>query len=152
MIVKSLIPSCSLVVCIALLAGCGKTSKQPPFQAATSAEQLERLTWQAVQDKNWTEFEPHIAPMFTGVNSAGQSLDHAAWLEYWKNAQLKDFSLGDVITQPAGADIVATYVLHYNGSDASHSSPAGGVRVVSVWQEVKKGWILISQSQTPVSP
>src|ERR1700674_4689914 len=113
----------SFVVCIALLAVCAKAPKEPPFQAATSAEQLERLTWQAVQGKNWTEFEHHLAPMFTGVNSAGQSLDHAAWLDYWKTAQLKDFSLGDVTTQPAGADMVATYVLHWHGSDASHSSP-----------------------------
>jgi hypothetical protein len=141
-----------VLLLLGVFAGCGKASKQPPFQAATSAEQLERLTWQAVQDKNWTEFEHHIAPMFTGVNSAGQALDHAAWLEYWENEQLKDFSLGDVTTQPAGTDMVATYVLHFHGGDAGHSSPAGGVRVVSVWQEVKKGWILISQSQTPIAP
>lgn len=150
-----LIPSCSFVsfaICVALLTGCWGEPAHPNFQTATAAEQLERLMWQSAQGKNWVEFERHLTPTFSGSNSAGQPLDRAGWIEYWKTAQLKDFSLGDVITQPAGPDIVATYVLHYNGSDAGHSSPAGGVRVVSVWQEMKKGWILISQSQTPIAP
>ena len=140
------------MVCVALLTGCWEKPAHPTFQTATAAEQLERLMWQAAQKKDWVDFERHLTPTFSGSNSAGQPLDRAGWIDYWKTAQLKDFSLGDVVTQPAGPDIVATYVLHYNGSDASHSSPAVGVRVVSVWQEVKKGWILISQSQTPIAP
>ena len=142
----------TILLIVGILAGCWGEPAHPNFQTATAGEQLERLMWGAAQNKNWVEFERHLTPTFSGSNSAGQSLDRAGWIEYWKTAQLKDFSLGDVITQPAGPDIVATYVLHYNGSDASHSSPAGGVRVVSVWQEVKKGWILISQSQTPIAP
>ena len=141
-----------VLLLVGILTGClgGKSPKHPGFQAATAAEQLERLMWKAAQNKNWTEFTNHLAPAFTGANSAGQSLDRAAWVDYWKTAQLKDFSLGEVTVQPAGADMVATYVLRFTGTDAGHSSPAGGVRVVSAWQEVAKGWILISQSQTPV--
>src|SRR5258708_27291805 len=147
-----LIPSCSFmsfVVCIALLTGCWGEPAHPNFQTATAAEQLERLMWQSAQGKNWVEFERHLTPTFSGTNSAGQPLDRTGWIDYWKTTQLKDFSLGDVITQPAGPDIVATYVLHYNGSDSNHSSPAGGVRVVSVWQGGEKSWIPIFQSQTP---
>lgn len=134
-----------------ILAGCWEAPQHPTFTNATGAEQLERLMWQAVKDKNWPEVERHLAAAFSGVNSAGQSMDRAAWVDYWKNSQLTDFSLGDVTVQPNGADMVVTYVLHFTGSDAAHSSPAGGVRVVSAWQEVKRGWVLISQSHTPIA-
>jgi hypothetical protein len=137
---------------VAAFAGCsGGTPKHPTWTNATGAEQYERLMWQAIQDKRWTEVEHQLAPTFSGVNSSGQALDRAGWLELCKNLQLKDYSLGDLTVQPAGADMVVTYVVHFNAADSGRPAPANGLRVVSVWQEIKKGWVLIAQSQTPMA-
>ena len=101
--------------------------------------------WQAIRDKEWNEVEHHLAPAFVGVNAAGQKLDHAGWVEYWKGSQVTDFSLGELTVQPNGPDMIVTYDLRLNGP-----GPEGGVRVVSVWQQLKKGWVLTAQTNTPV--
>ena len=106
--------------------------------------------WKAIRDKDWPQVERHLAAVFVGVGPRGETLDHATWMEYWKKAQVQDFSLGEFNTQPNGADMVATYVLHLNATDANQSIPARGLRVISVWQELKGGWVLTSQSATPI--
>ncbi len=139
------------LLCVAvllLLAGCTGTPKHPAWTNATGAEQCERLMWQSIQNKQWHEVDHHLAPLFMGVNTAGQSLDHAAWIEHWKQAQVKDYSLGELSAQPAGTDVVVSYIVHFNDGAVGRIPPGSGVRVVSVWQSVKKGWVLISQTHT----
>ena len=131
-----------------LLAGCGGTPKHATWTNSTGAEQCERLMWQSIQNKEWQEVDHHLAPLFMGVNPAGQSLDHTAWVEYWKQSQVKDFSLGEFSAQPAGTDVVVSYIVHFDDGAAGRIPPGSGVRVVSVWQSVKKGWVLISQTHT----
>ena len=106
--------------------------------------------WKAIHDKDWPQVERHLAPVFMGAGPRGETLDHTTWIEFWKKAQIQDFSVGEFNTQPDGADMVATYVLHLNGTDTSQSIPAKGLRVISVWQELKGGWVLTSQSVTPI--
>jgi hypothetical protein len=131
-------------VCLGL-AGCtGAESKRSTWATATGAEQYERLMWQAIRDKDWTEFEYRLAPLFVGVNPAGQTLDRAGWIQYWKSGPVTDVSLAEVAVQPNGADMTVSYVLHVG------SRP--GLRVLSVWQQVKKGWILTATSMTPLAP
>lgn len=147
-----LIPLCASVtsvVMILLLAGCtiGKEPKHPNWKNATGAEQYERLMWQAIRAKNWQDLEYHLAPTFVGVNAKGHAMDRAAWVESWKASPVRDFSLGEVATQPNGPNMTVTYVLRLN-SDAS--GPA--LRVVSVWQQVKGGWVQIAASLTPALP
>lgn len=103
----------------------------------------ERLMWQAIRDKDWKNFEQHLAPAFVGVDPGGKDHDRAGWVEYWKSASIHDISLGEVTVQPAGADMVLTYVVIQPGT-------ADRVRVVSVWQQVKSRWILTTTSMTPV--
>ena len=136
------------IVLLLLLVDCSGSSKHPTWTNATGAEQCERLMWHSLQNKQWQEVDHHLAPLFMGVNSAGQSLDHAAWIEYWKQSQVTDYSLGELSAQPAGADVVVSYTVHFNDSSAGQTAPSSGVRVLSVWQSVKKGWVLISQTHT----
>jgi ketosteroid isomerase-like protein len=151
---RSLISLCSFVsflVMVFSLPGCtGGEPKHPTWKNATGAEQYERLMWKAIRDKDWKEVEYHLAPAFVGVNAAGQALDRAGWLEYWKTSKIKEFSLGEISVQPGGPDMVVTYVLHLDGAPAEHSNNAGPLRVVSVWQQVKAGWTLTATSVTPV--
>jgi hypothetical protein len=125
------------------LLGCAGESKHPSWSKATGAEHYERLMWQAIRDHDWSQFEGHLAPIFVGVNSSGRLFDRDQWVAYWKNAPLKDFSMGEVTIQPQGQDMIVTYVFH---------SDREACRVVSVWQGVKKGWILTTTSMTALAP
>jgi hypothetical protein len=142
----------SIVLTLLILSGCNLWSpaKEPKWTNATAAENFERLMWKAIQDKDWPLVERHLAPVFVGAGPRGETLDHASWIEYWKKAQLQDFSIGEFSSQPDGPDMVATYILHSTGTETGQVVPAKGLRIVSVWQELKGGWVLTSQSATPI--
>lgn len=131
-----------------LVAGCAGESKHPTWNSATGAEQHERLLWQAVQDRDWTSFERHLSATFIGVTADGRTFDRAGWLQLWSSAQVQQVSLGEVQVQPEGPDMKLTYVFHA----ATGTSPgaSAGLRVVSIWQQAKSGWILTATSITPI--
>jgi len=130
----------------------GGEPKHPTWKNAAGAEQYERLMWQAIRDEDWKNVEYHLGPTFVGVNANGQALDRAAWIGYWQGMQIKDFSLAEVTVQPAGANMVVTYILHAGGSQGAPAAFGAGLRVVSVWQQVKHGWILTTTAMTPLAP
>ena len=129
-----------------VLTGCWGEPGKFDWKNAPGAEQYERLMWQAIREKEWQDVQGHLAPAFVGVAADGRNFDGSGWVAYWKSVQLSDFSLGELAVTPNGADMVVTYSLNLNGS----AVPPGPLRVVSVWQQVKRGWVLISQSETPV--
>ncbi len=124
--------------------------EKPPkgWAGATGGEQLERMFWQEVAARNWTELERHLAPNFTSVASGGIH-DRASSLERWRGLRLEDYSLGDFKVEPNGSDLVVTYTLHVRGTMDGRPLPSGPMHMMSVWQQVKRGWILISHSCTP---
>jgi hypothetical protein len=126
-----------------LFAGCAGVPQHPTWKNATGGEMHERLMWQAVRDKDWNNFEQRLAPAFVGVDPAGKSYDRAGWVELWKAAAIQNYSMGEFTVQPAGADMVLTYVITLPGF-------ADQIRVVSVWQQVKSRWILTASTMTPV--
>jgi hypothetical protein len=138
----------SFVVCF-LLTGCAGESKHPTWKNATGAEQNERLMWHAIQAKDWANVERHLSPTFVGVTADGRMFDRAGWLDQWKSAEVREFSLGEVQVQPEGPDMKVTYVLHIQSSSKA-AQPSSGLRMVSVWQEVKRGWMLSAISMTPI--
>ncbi|HEX7288448.1 MAG TPA: nuclear transport factor 2 family protein [Candidatus Angelobacter sp.] len=133
-----------------LMVGCSAgVPKHPTWKNATGAEQYERLMWKAIHEKNWNQVEEHLASMFVGVNAEGRVFDRLSWVEYWKAHPVSEYSLGEVTVQPAGTHMVVTYVLSLSG--ISGAPQAGqSLRVISVWQEVKNGWLLTATSATPV--
>jgi hypothetical protein len=137
--------SLAVIFCL-LLVGCAGEPKHATWVNATGAEQHERLMWKAIQEKSWTDFEHHLSATFVGVNAEGKLFDRAGWLEQWKSAAVQDFSLGELQVQPEGPDMKVTYILQLQGPGAA---PAGW-RVVSVWQQLKRGWVLSAMSMTPV--
>ncbi len=139
----------STVIIVLVVSGCNawNAPQHPTWTQATAPEHFERLMWKAIHEKDWREVDRHLAPAFVGSGPRGETLDHSSWIDYWKKAQIQDFSMGEFITQPGGTDMVATYVLHLSGAEAIAGK---GLRIVSVWQELKAGWVLTSQSATPI--
>jgi hypothetical protein len=137
------------VIIAGALAGCAGESKHPTWSNATGAEQHERLMWQAIRDKDWNNFERRLSPTFIGANADGQTFDRAGWLALWKGAQVKQVVLGDFQVEPEGTDMKVTYVIHFQAAGAGLSEPAG-LRVLSVWQQTKSGWMLTATSITPI--
>lgn len=135
---------------VAFLLGCAGPPTHPTWKNATGAEQYERLMWQAIRNRDWTGFERQLAPAFVGVDATGAVFDRAAWVEHWKQAAITDYSLGEVAIQPAGADLVITYVVTVTGAAPADHAPGARMRVVSVWQQVKSRMILTASSITPI--
>jgi Domain of unknown function (DUF4440) len=143
-------PAFVSVVVFCSLLGCAGPPTHPTWSNATGAEQHERLMWQAIKSKDWTNFERQIAPAFVGVDSTGKAFDRAAWVEYWKQTAINDYSLGEVAVQPGGPDLVVTYLITLAGGGPANSAAPRRVRVVSVWQQVKSRLILTACSMTPL--
>src|SRR5437660_404317 len=145
--VMRLLPISIVLVALAS-SGCNlwNQPRSANWKNATGAEQLERLMWKAIHDKDWTLVERHLAPVFVGAGPRGETLDRASWIEYWKKARVQDFSVGEFSSQPDGPDVVSTYVLHLTGTESDQAVLAKGLRIVCVWQELKGGWVLTSQS------
>jgi Domain of unknown function (DUF4440) len=150
---RRLVSLCSfvsfMVAASLLIAGCAGEPKHPTWKNATGAEQHERLMWQAVRDKDWANVERHLSPTFTGVTADGRLFDRAGWLEQWKSSEMREFSLGEVQTQPEGIDMKVTYIFHGQTS-AKAPLTSSGLRVVSVWQDVRGRWTLSAISMTPI--
>jgi hypothetical protein len=131
------------------LSGCAGAPKHPTWKNATGAEQHERLMWQAIHDKDWANVERHLSPTFTGVTADGRMFDRAGWLEQWKSSEIREFSLGEIQTLPEGTDMKVTYILRVQPY-AKALLTSSGLRVVSVWQDVKSRWMLTAISMTPI--
>jgi uncharacterized protein DUF4440 len=174
------IPSTAVVLLsLALLAGCAGSPKHPTWKNATGSEQYERLMWQAMKSQQWKDVASHLAPMFVGVGADGRKYDREGWVAYWKSARPCDYSLGEVMVDPAGTNMVVSYVLvinqqpaarttskaNSNSNDETNAQSSGAgpsgvadnkvipnqpLRVLSVWQQVRSGWIMTATSLTPV--
>lgn len=121
--------------------------KNPPkgWGGATGGEQLERLFWDDVKAKNWSELEKHLSPMFV-ANSPDATRDRAAALEHWKQYELQSVSLADVQVQTAGADFIVTATLTATGTVGGKAMPSQPIHTMSVWQQVSKGWIVVAHT------
>jgi len=140
----------SFVVAISiLLSGCAGEPKHPTWTNATGAEQHERLMWKSIQSKDWANVERHLSGTFVGVTADGTMFDRAGWLEQWKSAQIREFSIGEVQVNPEGPDMKVTYIFHIQASTPAPASPEG-FRVMSVWQEIKGRWTLTATSLTAI--
>jgi hypothetical protein len=135
---------------------------------ATGGEGLERVFWKNVQAANWVEVERSLASNYAGVTPSGM-LERSATLEQYRRWQLKDYALGDLNTEMNGTTFVVTYTITLNGTlngagNASAGNGAAGTEtagngaagsqplpsapqhMMTVWQQQKKGWVIIAHS------
>lgn len=137
-----------LAASILLLTGCTLWREHTvnTWGDATGGEGLERSFWQEVKAKNWTGLEHHVAANYVSVTPEEGRFDRAAALQHLQQLKLDEFSLGDVQTELSGNTIVVTYAITMRGTFSGQPVPAGKVRMMTVWQQQKAGWMAIAHS------
>lgn len=130
--------------------GCTLWKERPvkAWKQATGGEHLERLFWNEVKSRNWVELEKHLAPTFVLITPAGRR-DCAAALEHLKTFEVSDYMLSDLDIQPNGTDMVVSYAITIRGTQGGRPLADTPVRVMTVWQQGKRGWMAIAQSVVP---
>jgi ketosteroid isomerase-like protein len=112
----------------------------------TGGEGLERNFWKEVKAKNWNEVSRHIAGNYISVTPDEGRMDRTAALEHLKPLQLDDYSLGDSQVELNGETMVVTYTITMRGTYAGQPLPSAAVRMMTVWQQQKAGWLAIAHS------
>jgi hypothetical protein len=139
----------SLAVLASCFAGTGCTiwrAKRPTtWSVATAPDQFENILWKELVAGNAEEVHRHLAPSFV-FTSADGTRDREAYLQYLAQMHISSFSIADVTSKPNGNDWVVSYRLSLQGSSLQLPSPA---RVMTVWQHVRRSWVVIAQSVTP---
>ena len=131
-----------------ILVGCTLYPEKKPVsvQTTTSAEQYERLFWQMTKKQQWNKTTPLLA---TNVvwSLPGRTLHHDEVVTYLQQQQAKDYAVRDVAVQPNGADMTVTYTLDRADANGNVQRSAA----VTVWQQLKSGWVMILHTEQPAS-
>lgn len=133
------------IVLVIIFTGCTMWSepKNPSWKQATGVEQMERLLWQEMKAKNWTEVEAHLASNYTHIAPEGVT-DKQATLEIFKKMTLQDYSLGEFQVTQSGDTWLVTYTATYSFLNEGKTTGPKTNRVLSVWQKQKSGFVVIS--------
>ncbi len=138
---------CVLIALFIFNAGCTMWNKPASgWKGATGGEQIEQLFWKDVQAKNWEEVDRHLAGTFTASGPDG-ALDRAGFLNKLQQSGISAVSLSDCKVQSNGADLVVACSLQVG----SAAAPATAFSSLSVWQQLKKGWVMVAHSQSPLA-
>ena len=113
---------------------------------ATGGEALERSFWKEVKNKRWSELEHHIASNYVAISPQGGRLDKAAALAQIQRLHLDDYTLGDVQGEMNSDTFVVTYTVAMHGTFGGQPLPIEPLRMMTVWQKEKAGWMAIAHS------
>ncbi len=132
----------SLVVMLALMAGCTAfpEKKKADWKSATKSERLNELFWEDVANKRWKNLKEHLAPLAVWNQSSEHITGADQILAKLQAEGVTAAQVGEVESQPAGADLVTTYTLTIGNRPPQ--------RVMAVWQPAAKHWVLIALSVT----
>jgi Domain of unknown function (DUF4440) len=122
------------------------------WSAATGAEQLERLFWEEIKARRWTELERHVSATFVAVTPNGR-LDRAQAISYFRALQVTDYSLADCEVQPNGRDATVSCTASWRGgAPAQGPASSASARTMTIWQQGAHGWMAIAHSVVPLDP
>ena len=143
----------SLLLTLPVLAIAGCTlfpeAKSPSLKTTTSAEQTERLFWQAATKKDFETVTNLIAAGAVFTTSDGTTLTREQFVDHLKSAPPSDYAIGQITVRPQGNDMVLSYPASLRQANASVTV---GVTILSVWQQSKNsGWTLVAHSETPAA-
>lgn len=140
----------SLLLPLAMASGCTVYSApgHATLQTTTSAEQTERLFWQAAVKQDFATVSQLIAAGAVFAMRDGSVLTREQFVEQMRAAPPVDYSIGQVTVRPQGNDMVLTYPASVRGTGAATAS----VTILSVWRQTKNSmWTLIARSETPTA-
>jgi Domain of unknown function (DUF4440) len=121
--------------------------KKPPTVASTtSAEQLERIYWNAAKKGDWQQLVGLQGPSVLFTNRTGSHLSGPEWVDFLKQDPPSEYLIGAVEVRPQGADVVLSYFASV--TDKKSTLPVE-LAVVSVWQQVGINLIMVAHSETP---
>jgi hypothetical protein len=137
-----------LLSALLALSGCTVWGEHPvkSWQDATGAEGLERSYWHEVKGQNWQALDRHLAGNYVSFTPEEGRLDRAAAVQHLQGLHLDDYSLGDFETEMNGSTLVVTYTIRMRGTYDGQPLPADPVRMMTVWQQQKIGWLAIAHS------
>ena len=125
--------------------------KQPAtWKTATGPEAYEKLFWDEVKAKNWQQVEGRLGATFVAIDSEGRH-DRAASMALFRQLDLQDFSIGEMKSEPNGSDMMVTYTIVMRGSYQGQPIPNTPFRMLTVWQQVKGGWIAVAHADVPAA-
>jgi hypothetical protein len=120
--------------------------KPPTIRSTTSAEQFERLFWSAVKAKNWQQIPGMLAANVT-YYAGGRILSKDQVVPYLQGLNITDFTITNMAVKPNGVDMTLTYTLQLSSATGLQT-----FTVISSWQQVSQGLILIVHTEQPQLP
>ena len=128
------------------LAGCTifPEQKSPTLAMTTSAEQNERIFWQMVHKQEWAKLQPLLAANVVWT-LPGKTLTRDEIVPYLQGLPAGDYVIGAVTLKPNGPDMTVAYTMQMGAAGGATKS----VSVVSVWQQVKGGYVMTVRSEQP---
>ena len=143
--------SFALVLCAVLpLASCWEEKQPATWKSASGPEALEKLFWDEIKAKNWAEVERHVAATYVGMGPHG-TVDRAAFMEHMKQLEIDDYTLGNVESKPNGSDMMVIYDITVQGKLGGQPLPPVPFHMMSIWQQVKGGWIQVAHVTVPAA-
>lgn len=128
-----------MIVAVVLLTSCSMYSKPAKgWGGETGTANLEQLFWDDVKAKDFRKVEGHISTTFVG-NGATGVYDKAAFLQQIQSTAPP--ALSECSSKLNGDSLMITCNLQrQNGRFSS----------LSVWQQYKKGWLMVAHSEAAV--
>jgi hypothetical protein len=125
-----------------LMSGCTAfpEKKKTTWLTTTKSERLNDLFWEAVAAKRWDGVAAHVAPLAVFKDGEQQTTGVHEIVESLKKLEIDSVQVGDVQSEPAGADLVTTYTLTVSGKPPVHA--------LTVWQPVGKSWVIVAHSSS----
>ena len=132
----------ALVLSAMVMSGCTvyPEHKAPSWAGATRSERFNFLFWNGVANKKWQEVSDHVAPLAIFTLGDQRASGKEAVLAALKNESIESVQIGEVESQPAGADLVTTYTLTFAGKPPMHA--------MTVWQQAGKHWVIVAHSSS----
>jgi hypothetical protein len=116
--------------------------KPPTLKSTTSAEQYERILWDAIKAKKWVQV-PGMLAANVMYSPGGKVLDKDETVAYLQGLNIAEFSITGMVVKPNGPDMSLSYTLQLSTAGA----PVRTFTCISVWQQVQQGWILIVHTE-----
>jgi hypothetical protein len=137
---RKLLPILVLFAMVTLGCTVYPEQKAPSWAGATRSERFNQLFWNSVATKQWDQVSAHVAPLAVFHFGEQQTSGVTEVITLLKSANIESVQIGDVESQPAGADLVTTYTLTVAGKPP--------MRAMTVWQQAGKHWVIVAHSSS----